>query len=103
MEQDFRRRSVTSANHGLARAHNAAAIEGVDAKVAADRIMGRVIPLGQRYYPSESAFPLREYFLHELKHICSTFHTQLEHIASLLVRFALAHKGELPYGWLLVS
>ncbi|TBU35136.1 nucleoporin [Dichomitus squalens] len=56
------------------------AVEGVEAKVAADRIMGRVIPLGQRYYPSESAFPL-------------------QHIASLLVRFALAHKGELPYGW----
>ncbi|KAI0735282.1 nucleoporin [Earliella scabrosa] len=56
------------------------AIEGVDAKVAADRIMARVVPLGQRFYPSESAFPL-------------------QHVASLLVRFALAHKGEIPYGW----
>ncbi|PIL32067.1 transporter [Ganoderma sinense ZZ0214-1] len=56
------------------------AIEGVDAKVAADRIMGQVIPLGQRFHPSDSAFPL-------------------QHVASLLVRFALAHKGELPYGW----
>ena len=37
------------------------AIEGVDAKVAADRIMARVVTLGQRFYPSESAFPLREY------------------------------------------
>ncbi|OSD03533.1 nucleoporin [Trametes coccinea BRFM310] len=56
------------------------AIEGAEPKVAADRIMAKVIPLGQRYYPSESAFPL-------------------QHIASLLVRFALAHKGDLPYGW----
>ncbi|KAI0662717.1 nucleoporin [Cubamyces menziesii] len=55
-------------------------VEGVDPKVAADRIVTKVIPLGQRYYPSESAFPL-------------------QHIASLLVRFALAHKGEIPYGW----
>ncbi|KAI0374276.1 nucleoporin [Pilatotrama ljubarskyi] len=56
------------------------AIEGVEPKVAADRIVAKVIPLGQRYYPSESAFPL-------------------QHIASLLVRFALAHKGDIPYGW----
>ncbi|RPD63049.1 nucleoporin [Lentinus tigrinus ALCF2SS1-6] len=56
------------------------AVEGVDAKVAADRIIAKVVPLGQRFYPSESAFPL-------------------QHVASLLVRFALAHKGEIPYGW----
>ncbi|KAI0670007.1 nucleoporin [Trametes maxima] len=56
------------------------AIEGAEPKVAADRIVAKVIPLGQRYYPSESAFPL-------------------QHVASLLVRFALAHKGDLPFGW----
>ncbi|KAI0757109.1 nucleoporin [Daedaleopsis nitida] len=56
------------------------AIEGVDPKVAADRIMAKVVPLGHRFYPSESAFPL-------------------QHVASLLVRFALAHKGEVSHGW----
>ncbi|KAL1952061.1 hypothetical protein VTO73DRAFT_1210 [Trametes versicolor] len=56
------------------------ATEDAEPKVAADRIVSKVIPLGQRYYPSDGAFPL-------------------QHIASLLVRFALAHKGDLPYGW----
>ncbi|KJA29400.1 hypothetical protein HYPSUDRAFT_32851 [Hypholoma sublateritium FD-334 SS-4] len=46
----------------------------------ADAIMGRVVPLGQRFYPSESAFPLR-------------------FIAALLVRFMLANKNTLPAGW----
>ncbi|KAH9857879.1 nucleoporin [Lenzites betulinus] len=55
-------------------------IEGVEPKVAADRILAKVIPLGQRYYPSDSAFPL-------------------QHITSLLVRFSLTHKGDIPYGW----
>jgi len=55
-------------------------IDGADPEVAADRIISRVVPLGQRFYPSESAFPLR-------------------HVASLLVRFSLAHKGSVPYGW----
>ncbi|KAI0639300.1 nucleoporin [Trametes polyzona] len=56
------------------------AIEGAEPKAAADRIVAKIIPLGHRYYPSDSAFPL-------------------QHIASLLVRFALAHKGDIPYGW----
>ncbi|TFY65154.1 hypothetical protein EVJ58_g2157 [Rhodofomes roseus] len=56
------------------------AIDDADTDVAADRIVSKVVPLGQRFYPSESAFPLR-------------------HVASLLVRFSLAHKGALPYGW----
>ncbi|KAJ7225588.1 nucleoporin [Mycena pura] len=51
-----------------------------DALATADQIMAKVVPLGQRFYPSESAFPLR-------------------HIATLLVRFSLAHKGTLPFGW----
>ncbi|KAH9944478.1 nucleoporin [Epithele typhae] len=54
--------------------------EEADAQTAADRIVATVIPLGQRFYPSESAFPL-------------------QHVASLLVRFSLAHKGDIPYGW----
>ncbi|KAJ8496905.1 hypothetical protein ONZ45_g12257 [Pleurotus djamor] len=46
----------------------------------ADRLSAKVIPLGQRFYPSESAFPLR-------------------HVAMLIVRFALQHKNSLPQGW----
>jgi len=45
-----------------------------------DRIIERVVPLGQRFYPSESAFPLR-------------------FIAKLLVRFTLANKQLVPHGW----
>ncbi|KDQ63476.1 hypothetical protein JAAARDRAFT_695291 [Jaapia argillacea MUCL 33604] len=56
------------------------AMDGVDPKTAADRIMSKVVPLGQRFHPSESAFPLR-------------------HISSLLVRFGLANKGTVAHGW----
>lgn len=56
------------------------AIDSAETAVAADRIVSRVTAIGQRFYPSDCAFPLR-------------------HVASLLVRFSLAHKGELPYGW----
>ncbi|KAH9937039.1 Non-repetitive/WGA-negative nucleoporin C-terminal-domain-containing protein [Fomitopsis serialis] len=56
------------------------AIDNAETDVAADHIVSKVVPLGQRFYPSESAFPLR-------------------HVSSLLVRFSLAHKGALPYGW----
>jgi nuclear pore complex protein Nup155 len=31
-----------------------------DPQVIGDRIIAKVVPLGQRFYPSESAFPLRE-------------------------------------------
>jgi nuclear pore complex protein Nup155 len=31
-----------------------------DAQINADRIISKIVPLGQRFYPSESAFPLRE-------------------------------------------
>ncbi|KAJ7071105.1 nucleoporin, partial [Mycena amicta] len=51
-----------------------------DPLAVADQISSRVIPLGQRFYPSESAFPLR-------------------HIATLLVRFSLTNTGVLPLGW----
>ena len=39
-----------------------AALEGVDPSEAADRLVAKVIPLGQRFYPSECAFPLRKCF-----------------------------------------
>ncbi|KAJ6575033.1 nucleoporin [Mycena capillaripes] len=51
-----------------------------DTLTTADQIIAKVVPLGQRFYPSESAFPLR-------------------HIATLLVKFSLANKGALPFGW----
>jgi len=54
--------------------------EELDPTATADHIIAKIVPLGQRFYPSESAFPLR-------------------HIASLLVRFGLSNKGVLPYGW----
>ncbi|CAL1695590.1 unnamed protein product [Somion occarium] len=56
------------------------AIDDVEPEVAADRIFSTVVPLGQRFYPSEFAFPLR-------------------HVASLLVRFALANKSVVLFGW----
>lgn len=37
--------------------------EDVDPSTTADLIISRVVPLGQRFYPSESAFPLRAYNL----------------------------------------
>ncbi|TFY73690.1 hypothetical protein EWM64_g10322, partial [Hericium alpestre] len=46
----------------------------------ADAIQAQVVPLGQRFYPSDSAFPFR-------------------HIAMLLVRFHLAHVDDIPPGW----
>ncbi|KAJ7783706.1 nucleoporin [Mycena maculata] len=56
-------------------------LEGEDDTLStADQIIAKVVPLGQRFYPSESAFPLR-------------------HIATLLVRFSLANEGSLPFGW----
>nr|GAT44113.1 nucleoporin [Mycena chlorophos] len=53
---------------------------GQDPLTIADQISSRVITFGQRFYPSEAAFPLR-------------------HIATLLVRFSLANAGTLPLGW----
>ncbi|KAF8647929.1 hypothetical protein AX16_006461 [Volvariella volvacea WC 439] len=46
----------------------------------AEALMSRVVSYGQRFYPSESAFPLR-------------------YIATLLVRFTLANKDHVPHGW----
>ncbi|KAG5647653.1 hypothetical protein DXG03_009006 [Asterophora parasitica] len=54
--------------------------EEADPLATADLILGRVVPLGKRFYPSESAFPLR-------------------FIATLLVRFTLANKNVVAYGW----
>ncbi|KAF9568469.1 nucleoporin [Agrocybe pediades] len=46
----------------------------------ADLILQRFVPLGQRFYPSECAFPLR-------------------HITTLLVQFLLENRQILPAGW----
>ncbi|KNZ78533.1 putative nucleoporin [Termitomyces sp. J132] len=54
--------------------------EDADPTTTADLILGRVVPLGKRFYPSESAFPLR-------------------FIATLLVRFTLANKNVVAFGW----
>ncbi|KAF8898825.1 nucleoporin [Infundibulicybe gibba] len=54
--------------------------ETPDILVTADNMAAKIIPLGQRFYPSESAFPLR-------------------YIASLLVRFTLANTSSLSPGW----
>ncbi|TRM60230.1 Non-repetitive/WGA-negative nucleoporin C-terminal-domain-containing protein [Schizophyllum amplum] len=51
-----------------------------DAIGQADHIKAAVVPLGQRFYPSDCAFPLRV-------------------IAHLLVRFRLNHKGQIDDGW----
>ncbi|KAF8846309.1 nucleoporin [Paxillus ammoniavirescens] len=51
-----------------------------DAQTNADHIIATFVPLGKRFYPSESAFPLR-------------------HIATLLVTFSLRNKSQLPKGW----
>ncbi|KAA1468695.1 nucleoporin [Dentipellis sp. KUC8613] len=47
---------------------------------AADRIQSQVVPLGQRFFPSDAAFPFR-------------------HIALLLVRFQLANVDVVPTSW----
>ncbi|PFH50805.1 hypothetical protein AMATHDRAFT_75380 [Amanita thiersii Skay4041] len=54
--------------------------EDADTRTIADAIISRIVPLGKRFYPSESAFPL-------------------QFIAKLLVSFTLAHKNDLPFGW----
>lgn len=71
-----------------------------------------MVPLGQRFYPSECAFPLRKCFFllgwegRRNKHgiidellphlICDT---PTGHVANLLVRFALANEKVVPAGW----
>ncbi|EAU93155.2 nucleoporin Nup157/170 [Coprinopsis cinerea okayama7 len=51
-----------------------------DLSTQKDVIFKEVAELGQRYYPSESAFPLR-------------------YVSYLLVKFRLDNKGEVPSGW----
>lgn len=41
---------------------NSVLCEDTDPSTTADLIISRVVPLGQRFYPSESAFPLRMFF-----------------------------------------
>lgn len=40
--------------------HKRLALDGVDPKDGADKLLSKIVPLGQRFYPSESAFPLRK-------------------------------------------
>jgi nuclear pore complex protein Nup155 len=56
------------------------AIGNNDDEGAPDRIAAKIIPLGQRFFPSEAAFPIK-------------------HVASTLVRYALAHPNAVPVGW----
>jgi len=63
----------------------------------ADIIISRVIPLGQRFYPSEGAFPLRECAV--LSFLFYPNVVWLGYIASLIVRFLLANMAVLPTGW----
>ncbi|KAI0274723.1 nucleoporin [Gloeopeniophorella convolvens] len=55
-------------------------VQGVPPGEALDRIQAKVVPLGQRFYRSDSGFPFR-------------------HIARLLVEFQLAHTNAVPPGW----
>jgi nuclear pore complex protein Nup155 len=76
--------------------------DDANAQANADRIIAKVVPLGQRFCPSESAFPLRKGVqCSELASQTNLFFSLvfLGHIATLLVRFVLANKGILPYGW----
>ncbi|KAI0313508.1 nucleoporin [Amylostereum chailletii] len=54
--------------------------QGVPPAEGMDKIQGKIVPLGQRFYPSESAFPFR-------------------HIARLLVNLQLANANLAPPGW----
>ena len=69
-----------------------------DAKDRADLIMTNVVPLGQRFYPSESSFPLRSYFDLFYRRT-PNLSLPLGFIATLLVRFTLANKNALTPGW----
>jgi nuclear pore complex protein Nup155 len=69
-----------------------------DAKDRADLIMTNVIPLGQRFYPSESSFPLRS-FLDLFSGRPLNLSYPPGFVATLLVRFTLANKDTLTPGW----
>jgi len=69
-----------------------------DPKDRADLIMTNVIPLGQRFYPSESSFPLRSCF-GLFSRRTPNFLLPPGFIATLLVRFTLANKNTLTSGW----
>jgi nuclear pore complex protein Nup155 len=66
-------------------------------KTNADHIIASVVPLGKRFNPSESAFPLSESDCTFTR--CSAHNTTPEYIASLLVKFALKNRTQLPNGW----
>lgn len=54
--------------------------QGVAPAEAADKLQSDIVPLGQRFHPSDCAFPFR-------------------HIALLLVRFQLANAAAISSGW----
>ena len=37
-----------------------AEVKDVDPQVGADRLIAKVVPIGQRFYPSDAAFPVRK-------------------------------------------
>ncbi|KAF8507029.1 nucleoporin [Russula emetica] len=55
-------------------------VQGVPPAEALDRVQGKFVPLGQRFYGSDSSFPFK-------------------HIARLLVEFQLANTDVVPPGW----
>jgi len=74
--------------------------------------VAKVVPLGQRFYPSECAFPLRKYsprYGGKVGETCGKLLTKFclmsfatrraGHVANLLVRFALASDKGVSAGW----
>lgn len=69
-----------------------------DAQTHADHIIASVVPLGKRFYPSESAFPLRKSsLLTSQRDMMNGYYSG--YIATLLISFSLRNRGQLPKGW----
>ncbi|EGO04780.1 hypothetical protein SERLA73DRAFT_164639 [Serpula lacrymans var. lacrymans S7.3] len=72
-----------------------------DVQGNADRVLATIVPLGQRFHPSQSAFPLSEL----LKQVTVALSNSmllcehLGHISKLIVQFFLVRRGDLPTGW----
>lgn len=69
-----------------------------DPQTHADHIIASVVPLGKRFYPSESAFPLRTstVFAPSMDLKDSRFPG---YVATLLISFSLRNTAQLPKGW----
>lgn len=83
----------------LARLMPCSALErDTDAQTHADHIIASVVPLGKRFYPSESAFPLRTSTVSassmDLIEACFP-----GYVATLLISFSLRNRAQLPKGW----